>query len=118
VEAAVTAADTEAVVVVVGLSGLTVEREELDRADILLPGQQLALIANVTAALALPGGGSRIPVIVAVMGGGAVDLAGVVGDAGVGGLLWLGYPGQVGSAAVRESRTQAVSCKRFLNPAP
>lgn len=96
-EAAAAAADV--VVLALGTDG-SIEDENADgRAfepwGIALPGQQASLAANVTAA-------AQHPVIVVVSGSG-VDLSPLKSDARIGALLWIGYLGQMGGAAVADT---------------
>ena len=86
-----------AVVLVVGLDG-SQEGEGQDRHSLALPGLQLPLIAQVSAAAKARL--SPVPVIVVVMSGGPVDLAPVRDNADVDAVLWVGYPGQQGGQAV------------------
>lgn len=94
--AAVRAAD--AVVVVVGLDG-SQEAEGNDRKNLSFPGTQSDLLSAVASAAAE----SKIPVIVLVMSGGAIDLTAVKADERVGAVAWVGYPGQSGGDAIADA---------------
>lgn len=84
----------EAADVVLYFSGIdsTVEAEGLDRGAIAWTGPHL----DVLTALA----GLGKPLVVVQMGGGQLDAAPLVAHPGVGALLWGGYPGQDGGAAL------------------
>lgn len=68
------------------------EAEGNDRVSIGWSGPQLDVIGE----LALLGK----PLVVVAMGGGQLDSSPVAGNPGVGALLWGGYPGQDGGAAI------------------
>lgn len=82
------------VVLVMGLDQ-TQEREELDRIDLVLPGKQEELINSVARA-------AKKPVILVILSGGPVDISAAKNDNKIGGILWAGYPGQAGGAALAE----------------
>ncbi|KAL8484854.1 hypothetical protein ACS0TY_027228 [Phlomoides rotata] len=86
------ARQADATVLVIGLNQ-AIEREALDRGGILLPGHQQELVSRVTRA-------SRGPVILVLMSGGPIDISFAKYDPKVGGILWVGYPGQAGGAAI------------------
>jgi len=100
---AIAAGKISAVVLVVGLTSEGVdppdEAEGHDRTSLLLPLNQDALIARVAAAAAE----QRLAVAVVVMSGGPVDLTQVKADPNVGAILWCGYPGQSGGAAIADA---------------
>ena len=92
----------DAVVLVVGLTSdggrPADEAEGFDRTSLLLPGAQDAFVAAVSAAAGKKG----IPVTVVVMGGGALDLSAIKANDDVQGIMWCGYPGQSGGAAIAD----------------
>ncbi|EPS70883.1 hypothetical protein M569_03875, partial [Genlisea aurea] len=95
VEAAVgTAREAEHVVMVMGLNQ-DQEREDHDRVDLKLPGQQETLITAVASA-------SKNPVILVLLSGGPVDVSFARDDPKIGSILWAGYPGEAGGIALAE----------------
>lgn len=80
------------VVLIMGLDQ-TVERESHDRTELGLPGMQEKLI-NATAEAASK------PVILVLMSGGPVDVSFAEENPKIGGILWIGYPGEGGPAAL------------------
>ena len=91
--AAAAAAAADATVLVVGLDQ-SVAREGVDRYAIDLPGAQTQLVAAACAA-------SRPrPCVVVLLSGSSVDLAPLLADGNVSAVLWAGFPGQAGGAAV------------------
>ncbi|KAI1343583.1 glycoside hydrolase superfamily [Xylariaceae sp. FL0016] len=91
--AALSAAKAADATVFVGGVDTSVEAEDRDREQITWPGAQLSLIKQVAAAV----GGKPFAV---VQMGTMVDSSALVAEAGVSALLWAGYPGQDGGAAV------------------
>ncbi|XP_031397596.1 beta-D-xylosidase 1-like [Punica granatum] len=91
-EAAARRAD--ATVLVMGLDQ-SIEAEFRDRAGLLLPGHQQELVSRVAMA-------SRGPTILVLMSGGPVDLTFAKNDPRVSAILWVGYPGQAGGAAIAD----------------
>ena len=89
------AKDADAVVVVVGLDG-SQEGEGHDKSSLLLPGNQTELIEAVAAV-------SSDPIVVVIMSGSALDVSEIVNNHKVGAVLWVGYPGQAGGAAIAEA---------------
>ena len=89
------AKDADTVIVVVGLDE-SQEGEGHDRTSLLLPPNQVALIEAVAAA-------STDPIVVLLMSGSALDVSRVVGNHKVGAIMWVGYPGQAGGAAIAEA---------------
>lgn len=81
-------------VLVMGLDQ-SLEAETRDRASLLLPGRQQDLISKVAAA-------SRGPTILVLMSGGPLDITFAKKDPRVAGILWAGYPGQAGGAAIAD----------------
>nr|GEW68367.1 probable beta-D-xylosidase 7 [Tanacetum cinerariifolium] len=71
------------------------EREDFDRLDLVLPGQQQALITAVAKA-------AKKPVILVMICGGPVDISFAKRDPKIGGILWGGYPGEAGGIALAE----------------
>jgi len=96
-------AKADAVVLVVGLTSEgqepADEAEGHDRTSLLLPDNQDALIAAVTAEAAK----HNKPVIVVTMGGGPVDISAVKANADIGAIIWCGYPGQSGGTAIADA---------------
>ncbi|XP_060193396.1 probable beta-D-xylosidase 7 isoform X2 [Lycium barbarum] len=72
-----------------------VERENWDRIDLGLPGQQEILI-NAVAQAAVK------PVILVLVGGGPIDISFAKKNPKIGGILWIGYPGEAGAAALTQ----------------
>ncbi|CAK5281389.1 unnamed protein product [Mycena citricolor] len=89
---AIAAASAADVVVFVGGIDTTVERESLDRTTIVWTGAQLELIQNLTAI--------GKPLVVVQCGAGQIDDSPLLSNPGVGAILWAGYPGQSGGAAI------------------
>ncbi|KVH98568.1 Fibronectin type III-like domain-containing protein [Cynara cardunculus var. scolymus] len=71
------------------------ERESFDRVDLVLPGQQQALITSVAKA-------AKRPVVLVLVCGGPVDISFAKHDPKIGGILWAGYPGESGGIALAE----------------
>ncbi|MED6133941.1 NAD(P)H-dependent D-xylose reductase (XR) [Stylosanthes scabra] len=88
------AASADATVIVVGAS-LAIEAESLDRVNILLPGQQQLLVSAVANA-------SKGPVILAIMSGGGMDVSFAKSNDKIASILWVGYPGEAGGAAIAD----------------
>ncbi|XP_022997068.1 probable beta-D-xylosidase 7 [Cucurbita maxima] len=82
------------VVLVMGLDQ-TQEREDFDRSELVLPGKQEELIAEVAKA-------AKRPVILVILSGGPVDISSAKYNAKIGSILWAGYPGQAGGTALAE----------------
>ncbi|KAK4775802.1 hypothetical protein SAY87_023763 [Trapa incisa] len=91
-EAAARGAD--ATLLVIGLDQ-SIEAESRDRRSLLLPGHQQELVSRVAAA-------SKGPTVVVVMSGGPIDLTFAKNDPRVSAVLWVGYPGQAGGAAIAD----------------
>lgn len=72
----------------------SIETEALDRMNITWPGTQLDLINEL----------SKLgkPLIILQMGGGQVDSSSLKVNKNVSALIWAGYPGQSGGAALRD----------------
>lgn len=93
--AAVAAArQADATVLVMGLDQ-SIEAEARDRVHILLPGRQQELVSRVAMA-------ARGPTILVLMSGGPIDVSFAKNDPRIAAILWVGYPGQAGGAAVAD----------------
>ncbi|CAK9155936.1 unnamed protein product [Ilex paraguariensis] len=88
------AALADAVVLVMG-ADQSIEAETLDRAGITLPGQQSILVSEVANV-------SKGPVILVVMSGGGMDVQFAKDDPKITSILWVGYPGEAGGAAIAD----------------
>lgn len=88
------ASQADATVLVMGLDQ-SIEAETQDRAHLLLPGRQQELVSNVSRA-------SRGPTVLVLMSGGPVDVSFAENDPRIGAILWAGYPGQAGGAAIAD----------------
>lgn len=88
------AASADATVLVVGAS-LAIEAESLDRVNILLPGQQEQLVTEVANV-------SKGPVILVIMSGGGMDVSFAKTNDKISSILWVGYPGEAGGAAIAD----------------
>ncbi|XP_065860356.1 probable beta-D-xylosidase 2 [Euphorbia lathyris] len=93
-EAISAAKQADATVLVVGLDQ-SVEAEFRDRAGLLLPGRQQDLISKVAMA-------SKGPAILVLMSGGPIDVSFAKNDPKIQAILWAGYPGQAGGAAIAD----------------
>ncbi|XP_074562146.1 beta-xylosidase/alpha-L-arabinofuranosidase 2-like [Curcuma longa] len=94
-DAAVAAASAaDATVLVVG-ADQSIERESFDRVNLLLPGQQTALITAVAKA-------AKGPVVLVIMSGGPFDITFAKGNDEISAILWVGYPGEAGGAAIAD----------------
>lgn len=93
-EAVQLARSVDYVVMFMGLDQ-DVEREDLDRVDLVLPGMQQTLISRVARA-------ARRPVILVLLCGGPVDISFAKSDRRIGGILWAGYPGEAGGLAISQ----------------
>ncbi|OIV96210.1 hypothetical protein TanjilG_14887 [Lupinus angustifolius] len=94
VDATQIAASADASVIIVGAS-LAIEAESLDRDNILLPGQQQLLVTEVANA-------SKGPVILVIMSGGGMDVSFAKTNDKIKSILWVGYPGEAGGAAIAD----------------
>ncbi|QCE06664.1 beta-glucosidase [Vigna unguiculata] len=88
------AQQSDATVLVMGLDQ-SIEAETVDRAGLLLPGHQQDLVSKVASA-------SKGPTILVIMSGGPVDITFAKNDPRIQGILWAGYPGQAGGAAIAD----------------
>ncbi|CAL0300803.1 unnamed protein product [Lupinus luteus] len=93
-EATKIAASADATVIIVGAS-LDIEAESRDRDNILLPGQQQLLVTEVAIA-------SKGPVILVIMSGGGMDVSFAKTNDKIKSILWVGYPGEAGGAAIAD----------------
>ncbi|XP_009592501.1 probable beta-D-xylosidase 7 [Nicotiana tomentosiformis] len=95
IDQAVNAAkNVDYVVLVMGLDQGQ-EREQFDRDDLVLPGQQEKLINSVAKA-------AKKPVILVLLSGGPVDVSFAKINTKIGSILWAGYPGEAGGLALAE----------------
>ncbi|KAG7094154.1 hypothetical protein E1B28_007766 [Marasmius oreades] len=74
-----------------GIDG-SIEGESRDRSNISWPGNQLDLVSQLA--------GVGKPLVVLQMGGGQIDSSSLKANAKVNALIWGGYPGQSGGAAL------------------
>ncbi|PKA56762.1 Beta-D-xylosidase 4 [Apostasia shenzhenica] len=88
------AAAADATILIVG-ADQSVEREDFDRTDLNLPGQQTVLVQEVTKA-------AKGTVILVIMSGGPFDISFAKNNDKVSGILWVGYPGEAGGAAIAD----------------
>ncbi|KAF5733329.1 beta-xylosidase/alpha-L-arabinofuranosidase 1 [Tripterygium wilfordii] len=88
------AATADATVLIVG-ADQSIEAESLDRTNILLPGQQPLLVSEVANV-------SKGPVILVIMSGGGMDISFAKSNEKITGILWVGYPGEAGGAAIAD----------------
>lgn len=88
------AASADATVLVMGANQY-IERESLDRVDLLLPGQQPMLVSEVAKA-------SKGPLILIIMSGGGFDISFAKTNDKVTSIMWVGYPGEKGGAAIAD----------------
>ncbi|OQO08204.1 hypothetical protein B0A48_06999 [Cryoendolithus antarcticus] len=90
--AALSAAKSADLVVFLGGIDTSIESEGHDRTNIDWPGNQLDLVAQLSQL--------RKPLVVAQFGGGQVDDTALLQNRNVHALIWGGYPGQAGGAAL------------------
>ncbi|XP_074589386.1 LOW QUALITY PROTEIN: putative beta-D-xylosidase 7 [Curcuma longa] len=91
-EAVQLARSVDYVIMIMGLDQ-DLEREGLDRVDLLLPGMQQTLIRSVARA-------ARRPIVLVLLCGGPIDITFAKVDKKIGGILWTGYPGEAGGLAI------------------
>lgn len=84
----------DATVLVMGLDQ-SIEAEFRDRTGLLLPGRQQELVLRVAKA-------SRGPTVLVLMSGGPIDVSFAKNNPRIGAILWVGYPGQAGGAAIAD----------------
>lgn len=95
IDAAVAAArESDATILVMGLDQ-SQEAEMKDRENLLLPGRQQELVSKVASA-------SRGPTVLVLMSGGPLDITFAKNDPKIAAILWVGYPGQAGGAAIAD----------------
>ena len=92
--AAAAAKQADATVLVMGLDQ-SIEAEFRDRVHILLPGRQQELVSQVAKA-------SRGPTVLVLMSGGPIDVSFAKNDPRISAMVWVGYPGQAGGAALAD----------------
>ncbi|KAJ4722056.1 Beta-D-xylosidase [Melia azedarach] len=88
------ARQADATILVMGLDQ-SLEAEFRDRTGLLLPGHQQELVSRVARA-------SRGPTVLVLMCGGPVDVSFAKNDPRISAILWVGYPGQAGGAAIAD----------------
>ncbi|XP_060216225.1 beta-D-xylosidase 1-like [Lycium barbarum] len=92
--AEIAARHADATVLVMGLDQ-SIEAEAKDRVSLLLPGRQQELISRAAMA-------SKGPVVLVLMSGGPIDVTFAKNDPRVSAIVWAGYPGQAGGAAIAD----------------
>ncbi|GMI69464.1 beta-xylosidase 2, BETA-XYLOSIDASE 2 [Hibiscus trionum] len=88
------ARQADATILVMGLDQ-SIEAEFRDRKGLHLPGHQQELVSKVAKA-------SRGPTILVLMSGGPIDVSFAKNDPRIAAILWAGYPGQAGGAAIAD----------------
>ncbi|XP_010937054.1 beta-xylosidase/alpha-L-arabinofuranosidase 2 [Elaeis guineensis] len=88
------AAKADVTILVVG-TDQSIEREGLDRVNLLLPGQQPTLVTEIAKA-------AKGKVILVIMSGGPFDISFAKSDDRISSILWVGYPGEAGGAALAD----------------
>ncbi|KAG2300681.1 hypothetical protein Bca52824_037153 [Brassica carinata] len=88
------AASADAVVLVMG-TDLSIEREDHDRVDLLLPGKQQQLVTEVAKV-------AKGPVVLVIMSGGGLDVTFAKNDPKIASIMWVGFPGQAGGLAIAD----------------
>ncbi|PON61689.1 Glycoside hydrolase [Parasponia andersonii] len=73
----------------------SIEAEFKDRVGLLLPGRQQDLVSKVAAA-------SKGPTVLVLMSGGPIDVSFAKKDRRISSIVWAGYPGQAGGAAIAD----------------
>lgn len=92
--AAESASTVDAVILFVGLDQ-SQEREDHDRTELVLPGQQQSLVSRVASA-------ARGTVVLVILSGGPVDISFARDNSKVQSIIWAGYPGEAGGQAIAE----------------
>lgn len=92
--AALAAAKSADAVIFLGGIDNSIESESLDRTSISWPGNQLDLVSQLASV--------GKPLVVVQCGGGQLDDSALLSNPHVGALLWAGYPGQDGGAAIAD----------------
>ncbi|KNA08510.1 hypothetical protein SOVF_161960 [Spinacia oleracea] len=93
-EAKQIASTSDATVLIMG-ADQSIEAESRDRVDLYLPGQQQLLVTAVANV-------SKGPVILVIMSGGGMDITFAKNNDKIKSILWVGYPGQAGGAALAD----------------
>ncbi|KAI3996271.1 hypothetical protein MKX01_026739 [Papaver californicum] len=88
------AAQADATVLVVG-TDQSIETESRDRLDLHLPGQQPLLVSEIAKV-------SKGPVILVIMSGGSMDITFAKDDTKISSIMWVGFPGEAGGAAIAD----------------
>ncbi|CAN7023836.1 unnamed protein product [Brassica oleracea var. botrytis] len=88
------AREADATVLVMGLDQ-SIEAETRDRTGLLLPGYQQDLVTRVAQA-------SKGPIVLVLMSGGPIDVSFAKNNPRVAAIIWAGYPGQAGGAAIAD----------------
>lgn len=88
------ASSADATILMMG-SDQSIEAEGRDRIDLTLPGQQQLLITKVADA-------SKGPVILVIMSGGGMDVQFAKDNDKITSILWVGFPGEAGGAALAD----------------
>ncbi|XP_041014913.1 beta-xylosidase/alpha-L-arabinofuranosidase 2-like isoform X1 [Juglans microcarpa x Juglans regia] len=88
------AASADATILIMG-ADKSIEAESRDRIDLRLPGQQQLLVTEVAKV-------SKGPVILVIMSGGCMDISFAKSDDRITSILWVGYPGEAGGAAIAD----------------
>ncbi|XP_022764445.1 beta-xylosidase/alpha-L-arabinofuranosidase 1-like [Durio zibethinus] len=84
----------DATILVMG-TDLSIEHEDRDREDLLLPSYQKELIIKVAEA-------SNGPVVLVIMSAGGVDISFAKNNTKIKGILWFGHPGQEGGRGIAD----------------
>ncbi|VFQ59078.1 unnamed protein product [Cuscuta campestris] len=88
------ASAAEVVVLVMG-SDQSIESEARDRVNLTLPRQQSFVVSEIAKV-------SKGPVILVLMCGAGMDVSFAVKDPKITGILWVGFPGEAGGAAIAD----------------
>ncbi|THG12178.1 hypothetical protein TEA_001089 [Camellia sinensis var. sinensis] len=88
------AASSDATILVMG-ADQSIETEGHDRVDLTLPGQQQLLVTEIAST-------SKGPVILVIMSGGGMDVQFAKDIDKITSILWVGYPGEAGGAAIAD----------------
>ncbi|XP_008810094.3 probable beta-D-xylosidase 2 [Phoenix dactylifera] len=88
------ARDADATIIAIGLD-LDVESEGLDRLDLDLPGSQNMLVRQVAQA-------SKGPVVLLILSAGGVNVTEFHNSNDIDAIVWAGYPGEQGGAAIAD----------------
>lgn len=88
------AANADVTVLIIG-ADQSIEREGFDRVSLLLPGQQTTLVTEIAKA-------AKGNVILVIMSGGPFDISFAKSDDRISSILWVGYPGEAGGAALAD----------------